>query len=469
VISVKKYTSISYQALVIGLLAVLYLFSIIVVPRIYALAIPILIFGTILLYVFSPTVAFVYSFIYVIDPTSKFELAFATVVPLFCCFIYVLSNIRRSIDLIRSDRILKGLVIISLLFTFYQIFISFLFLSGEGLLYVARNIKYWAGFWIIIPSYIFTLGDRRMMFLSIILVSLITISLYYLSFFGIIDFFQFKTMNRSEGIDTIIRYFSFDFRQIMKIFVYLVPLLFFFPTNNKILTTLSIFLGISVFIAIMIAVLRNEMFYLFLGSLLAFILTFRRVNSIGKINIFIIIVSIISVVFIFFPDLVESLSELINLTFNSANSGGNDESLDHRMNVQLPILLDILKSNILFGAGNYAVSIEATSHYLMYDIPIIGGFAVYGIFGMCLYYARFLNIFEAFSHLQINQDLYRRLPFECLLLFALFAYFVTMVTFRGIHINMELAFDFGMAEFGLFLGVYFGLIRILTEQKTGIV
>jgi hypothetical protein len=30
---------------------------------------------------------------------------------------------------------------------------------------------------------------------------------------------------------------------------------------------------------------------------------------------------------------------------------------------------------------------------------------------------------------------------------------------------MELAFDFGMAEFGLFIGGYFALIRILKEKK----
>jgi hypothetical protein len=399
---------------------------------------------------------------FIIDPTAKFELAFATVVPILICFIYVLSNVRMCIDLIWSDRFLRGLIVVSLLFTLYQFFISFWFLSGEGIGYVTQNIKYWAGFWIIIPSYIFTLGDRRMLFLLITIVGLITIILYFFSFLGIIDYFQFRTMNRSEGIDNIIRIFSFDFRQIMKIFVYLLPLLCFFPTNNRIFTILGSFIGISVFAAIMIAVLRNEMFYLFLGSLLAFILTIRKVQSIGKMKIFLISSSIILVFSIIFPDLIDSLVELFNLTFNSSSSKGNDESLEHRLNVQLPILMDIFNSNLVFGAGNYSVSIEATSHYLLYDIPILGGFAVYGIFGMFLYYSRFVKIFEAFYHLKLNNSLFTKSPLDYLLVVSLFAYFITMITFRGIHINMELAFDFGMAEFGLFVGAYFGLIRLLS-------
>jgi hypothetical protein len=40
-----------------------------------------------------------------------------------------------------------------------------------------------------------------------------------------------------------------------------------------------------------------------------------------------------------------------------------------------------------------------------------------------------------------------------------------MLTFRTLHINIELAFDFGMAEFGLFIGVYFGLIKLLIETR----
>jgi hypothetical protein len=40
-----------------------------------------------------------------------------------------------------------------------------------------------------------------------------------------------------------------------------------------------------------------------------------------------------------------------------------------------------------------------------------------------------------------------------------------MISFRTLHINSELAFDFGMAEFGLFLGGYFALIRVLGEQN----
>jgi len=115
--------------------------------------------------------------------------------------------------------------------------------------------------------------------------------------------------------------------------------------------------------------------------------------------------------------------------------------------------------------GLYAVSYEATTHYLLYDIPILGAFGAYGIVGMLIYYGRFVVIFSRYKAVKMSQNLFDQFPVECLLVNGLLAYFITMITFRTLHINIELAFDSGMAELGLFIGIYFALIRFLDEQK----
>ena len=436
-----------------------------VVPNNYNMILPIMLFGCFFLYLFSPTSAFIYSFIFVIDPMATFKLSAISIIPILLCFIFFILNFNECLRIILKDKHLRSLMRICLLFTIYQVIVSLLLLSQQDFYYVFQNIRYWLGIWLLIPTYVFIVLDRKTFFISITLIVFIITMFYYLSFFNIYDFFEIREFKRNNESDSLIRFFSFDLRQITKIFVYIFPLFIIFPFKKPIVKLFVVLIGIMVYVSVVLAILRTEMFYLLMGSLLSILISinkFRKVN-----NLKIVVLGFVSVSFILY--LFPNLSNIITQTVELSSKLGelkSDESASHRINVQLPVLMKILESNPFFGGGNYSVSYEATTHYLLYDIPVLGAFGAYGIIGMLIYYSRFIYIFTRYKSVKMTQKLFNQFPVECLLTNGLLAYFITMITFRTLHINMELAFDFGMAEFGLFIGVYFGLIKLLSEQKT---
>ncbi len=443
------------------------LFSIIsfVIPENYDFVLPVMVLGTVLLYFFSPTVSFVYALIFVIDPMATFKLSAISIVPIFLCFLFFILNTKYSILILSKDKYLHKLMKVCLLFTLYQVIISLLLLSQQDFYYVFQNVRYWLGIWILIPTYIFIILDRKNFFICITVIVLIIMIFYFLSFFGIYNFFEIREFKRSNDDDELMRFFSFDLRQITKIFVYIFPLFIIFPFNKFFTKFWVVLIGIMVYVSVLLAILRTEMFYLFMGALLAVFISIRQFKTIGTFKTVLFGLVCVAFVLYMFPSLLDTIVQTVQMSLNSGKSLSSDDSADHRLNVQLPVLMKIIESNFFFGGGNYAVSLEATGHYLLYDIPVLGAFGAYGIIGMLIYYSRFIYIFIRYKALKMSQKLYDQFPVECLLTNGLLAYFITMISFRILHINIELAFDFGMAEFGLFIGVYFGLIKILTEQK----
>jgi len=431
------------------------------VPNNYDLVLPIMLFGTLFIYLFSPTVSFLYSFIFVIDPMATFKLSAISIIPLFLCFLYIIFNIKKTLIIISEDKYLKKIIKLCLLFTFYQVIVSMLLLSEQDIYYLFKNVRYWLGIWILIPSYILTILDRKFFFISIIFLVLLIMIFYYITFFGYYNFFEIREFKRSEN-DDLMRFFSFDLRQITKFFVYLIPLFLFFPIKNIKLKYTVLLIGILVYVSVIMAILRTEIIYLFLGALLAFFISLKQIKAISVFNSLFIGIACGILILFFFPSIIEPLLHTINI-FDSTNLV-YDNSADHRLNFQLPLLIKIIKSNLLFGSGTYSVSYEATGHHLLYDIPIIGAIGAYGIIGMLIYYSRFIIIVLRYKTIRMTQKLFNQYPVEFLIVNGLLAYFITMISFRSLHINIELAFDFGMAEFGLFIGIYFALIKILTER-----
>lgn len=461
-----KKKAITHNSFVSQLILLLFFsISCFFIPNNYNLILPIMVFGTLIIYFFSPSVAFIYSFIFVIDPMATFKLSAISIIPIFLCFLHFILNTKMCLMILSRDSYLKKIVGVCLLFSLYQIFISLLILSEQDLYYVFKNVRYWLGIWILIPAYIFIYLDRKNIFVSIVIIALTIVIFYYLSFFGIYNFFDIREFIRTNEDVRILRFFSFDLRQTTKIFVYLLPLFLIFSFKNTPARFFVITIGLAVYVSVLLAILRTEMFYLLMGATLAVLISIRKFKTIGKFKI--IIVSIIFVVLILkiFPTLNYNLSETLKITMNSLGGRDMDESADHRVSVQLPVLMKIIESNPFFGGGLYAVSYEATMHHLLYDIPLLGAFGAYGIIGMLLYYSRYIYIFSRYKGVKMSQNLFDQYPIECLLTNALLAYFITMITFRTLHINIELAFDYAMSEFGLFIGVYFALIRILTERN----
>jgi hypothetical protein len=436
-----------------------------ILPDNYGLVLPLMVFVTLFLYIFSPTVAFIYSFIFVIDPMATFKLSGIAIVPIILCFIHFILNTNRCLAILSGDDYLRKMIKLCLLFSLYQLIVSYLILSQRDFYYIFINARQWLGIWLLIPAYIFIITDRKNFFVSIIIVVFIIMVFYYLSFFGVYSFFEIREFKRTTDDDDILRFFSFDLRQITKIFVYIFPIFIIFKFKNYFAKIIVPIIGIMVFLSVLLAILRTEMFYLFMGAVLSVLISIRKFKTIGKLQIALISFLSILLVLKIFPTLYDDLLQTFNVTLKSSGGFSSDESADHRLNVQLPIILTILNSNPFFGGGVFALSLEATGHYLLFDIPVISAFAAYGIVGMLIYYSRFLVIFSVYRTIKMSQKLFDHLPVECLLTNGLLAYFITMITFKTLHINIELAFDFGMPEFGLFIGIYFALIRILKNQN----
>jgi hypothetical protein len=447
-------------------LGVLFAVASFIIPNHYDWVLIMMLVGTFFLYFFSPPVAFIYSLIFVIDPMATFKLSAISIVPIVLCFTYLVFNLNNCILLLRKDKYLKVLMRLCLAFSLYQIIVSILLLNGgQDFYYLFINVRYWLGIWILIPAYIFVIVDRHSIFISITIVAFLIMVFYYLTFFGIYEFFEMREFLRDESKDALTRFFSFDLRQITKIYVYLLPVFLFFPIKNKIVKISVSIIGVMVYASILLAILRTEMFYLLMGALLATYISARRFKTIGKFKIIFFLILSGALVVYLFPNFISEMMQIVEITMSGGGNMSKDASADHRKYIQLPVLLNIIGDNVFFGGGLYAVSAEATTHYLLYDIPVLGAFGAYGIFGMLLYYSRFYIIFKSYIKVKMSQSIFNRFPLECLILNTLLAYFITMIAFRTLHINIELAFDFGMAEFGLFLGIYFGLIKILNQES----
>ncbi|MFC2110606.1 hypothetical protein ACFLSU_08570, partial [Bacteroidota bacterium] len=236
----------------------------------------------------------------------------------------------------------------------------------------------------------------------------------------------------------------------------------FMPKQNKI-KTIPIVIGVLTLIAVMMALLRNEMFYLAMGSLLALYINSKNNIRINKRSTVFYLSIILVLMFKVFPDLIDNTLKTFFYTFDAFNGVESDASAEIRTDIQLPILLQIINDNLFFGAGFFATSYEVTKHHLIYDIPILGGVAAYGIVGMTLYYHRFILIFKRFLFSMMPKILKLNYPLECIVTNTLFAFFITMITFRNFHINLELAFNWGMPEIGLLIGIFYGLTKFLTN------
>ena len=160
-------------------------------------------------------------------------MAALSVVPFFLCFIYIIFNFQKCLSILSKDNYFLNLIKSCLIFTLYQIFVSYFFLGivvdGQEFYFIFANVKYWFGIWLLVPAYIFILKDRQNLFLSILTIVIIILILYYLSVFGIYSFFKINLIKRSTVDDDLWRLFVIDLRQITQIFVYLLPLVIFFP------------------------------------------------------------------------------------------------------------------------------------------------------------------------------------------------------------------------------------------------
>lgn len=423
-----------------------------------------MILGSFFLFLFfSPAHSLAFSLMFIIDPFGFSGLSISVIIPFSLCFLTLFFNFKYSLRLLRFDKNFILLLKCIAFFSVYQICVSYLIKGIPSTKFLFEEMKFWIGIWVVVPVYIITYYQHNSFFKTIFFIVIINILLYFLSIFGLIELFEIRLQSRYE--DDNLRFILYDLRQITKIFIFLGPLYAVYYFRNK--SSLVIILtGAFVFLAVLIAILRTEIFYLFMGAITSLYLGKKYLlknNAYLKLGISGFLLFIIFTYL--FPSLSDIYSGVYKNTLSVLQNNSNDSSADYRLNVQLPVLIEILSNNIFFGGGKFSMSFENTRHHLLYDIPLLGGFGAYGLIGISIYYLRFIFIFKRIKIIKNFKLLFQYYPNEILIVLALLSYFLTMLLFRTLHVNIELAFETGQVEFGLFIAVFFAMTRFLSEKE----
>jgi len=160
-------------------------------------------------------------------------------------------------------------------------------------------------------------------------------------------------------------------------------------------------------------------------------------------------------------------------TFQEILGSQSQGTTQTRTIIELPKHIFFIKNNPFFGTGFIQAWFENFFNKYdlgLTDIPLTSTLAMYGIIGMLIYYFRFYIIYKNIIHIfkYIKQfkiimiDFY---IFEIVTLFALSAYFISMIAFRLFYISWELTIGEKQIEFGLFLGIFFALINKIKHVK----
>lgn len=412
---------------------------------------------------FSSAHSLAFSLLFIIDPFNISGLSIAVIIPFFLSFLILIFKTKYSLKVLKFDKNFNNLLKCLVLFSVYQLLISYVIYTPD-LKYGLSEIKYWLGVWIVVPVYIIVYDQHKTFLGVIFLVVIINVLIYFLSIFGIFELNDVVKAGRYEGSSDALRLILYDLRQITKILVYLAPLYAVYHFRKK-SSLVIIATGSFVFLAVLIAILRTEIFYLFMGIITSLYLGNKYLHKNNAfLKIAILGVFILIVFANLFPDLADIYNLVYDKTINVLKGESIDSSAQYRTNVQLPVIAEIISNNLIFGAGRFAVSYESSGHQLLYDLPVISAFGAYGLLGMSIYYIRFLFIFKRMKSIRRSKLLFKFYPNETLLVIALYSYFITMLLFRTLHLNIELAFETGQVELGLFMGVSFAMTRFLFEK-----
>jgi hypothetical protein len=412
---------------------------------------------------------FLYLFILYIDPLTLYTFNLPSEWPLILIIIFSIMNFNPFINLIAEDRIFKQLMFVSVLFLTFQIFGSFLSNVTMDPMVWLRDIGYILAFFISIPAYYFIVKSRVSIYYTISIVSIIVISLWLISYFSNYQILDIKHATRygSSGIERVT---FFGLNQITKFFIYLLPVVLLFETSKlKIATYFS--LGLSSIFIIFLGLYRLEIFYT-LGGLLLVLYYVSKKYKLMKTSFRIIVILLFAILVLSFvkPDIFDNLIFIYSKTVDYINNQNSEASADIRRYIELPQLINLILTNPLLGNGFFSLTFEKLNSWAYVDIPLLGNIAAYGLLGVSLYFLKFVIIikrYNSFTYIWNNSYRLSNTVFknEILLIIVLFAYFISMISFRLFYITYELISATSNAEFGFFIGVFFGLIRIIEDNR----
>ena len=423
------------------------------------------ILGGIILYLINPSLSFIFLLLPSIDPIGRFAFNTVGIVFILLALSHFFINLNAYVNLIKSDKFLVKLLFGAILFCCYQ-FYSFKETDGSSYsTYILSNIKLFLGIFLIIPSYYFAIFERKNLFVSILVLSVITLVYFYLSKIGKLDVFSVTETTRGLSSEITRLGVGFDFRYLIKIFAYFLPAFFLYNFKPKYLQRFLIADGILAYGILILILLRLDTIYTFIGG---FMLVYFLKKDFGITQIFTKTFQfflLLIVAYSFFFDEIKTLIDTYVLTADAFKGKIEDSSMEYRFQ-WIPILTQDFSDNYLFGKGFFSVSYANLQVWAAADLPLIASFVIYGFLGMILYIYRYFIIFRAFKNTTIPKQLFDKYRLEVILFYGLAVFFIVAVSLKFYLIFSELIYGWAYCEFAVLMGIFFGLRRfILIKRK----
>lgn len=418
------------------------------------------------LYLLSPICAFVFCFVMNINLMQNSNpLWMQPLTVVFSCSIFIFNP--KLIKPLLNNKKFKTVFYFSLMYSFFIIYINLLSKTDVNAKVIFEHFNILFGFLIFVPAYYFTVRQPENLFKCFASIAFCFLVVYYINLIFNLNLFKIGEINAS--IETqLTRFAGYDLRQFIVFFIFLIPAFLLTKAVSIITKYLIISIGFGALLVLILGIYRLAMFYNFMGLLLSLYFIGKYVKTGQLLKRFIFIAIFVSFSVSFFSEYITEFQKVFSGTLDYFNGKGDDVSADERFLNQAPILLAYIYTDFWTGCGIVEAALMTKKEmYGFVDIPLLGSLAKFGFLAMFFYYFRFYYILRNKNQFNIKYlSLYNENQKLFLYVYlTVKAYIISLITFRLFYISWELAFDWQQLEFGLLVGIYIGLERVIMQNE----
>lgn len=398
-------------------------------------------------------------------------LNFGTII-FFLSFLVILSP---QIKEKKVDINLKRFLPILLAFVIYQFVVSFLLKVATGnfteiIRQIYRQLPMYFGVFLIIPSYYIFLIDGKKFINAIAIASIVFSLAVIINLYTPIELFLVQTEYRNGAVRTFLLQCPLFYSTV---YIMIASLTFVQTKKKHIHYYLA---GVGAMSVPLIAMYRLELFTLFLTMLFVAFLVSKYINRnlSGFSRLFKIMLVLVALVLVLAPHIYHAMSDMYVKTFQELLGTGPVErgTTQTRTEHELPLHLSMIRENPITGNGwrkEWFSNFRSQQDWGLSDIPLTASIAMYGWLGMLIYWTRFFYLLplskRILKHIGKDREKINNNELLYILIIALRAYFIAMISFRLFYIGYELAKPGQYGDFGVLLGIYFASIHILERQN----
>jgi hypothetical protein len=362
-----------------------------------------------------------------------------------------------------SSNIGKNIVVLLMLFTFYQIFISAFLLHEQSVKSLVKEIvaQRWRffGVFIIFPAYKIFLYDPKLVVNIIVRFTIFILGIYFFSLFSGINLIDISISERFSGTGMIrkgIR--NYGFMQNTIIFMVVVIWLRKFEGKRMFLVA-----GIGMLITTLLTLTRYTNFTTFTSIIISVIMiSFLGYKlKVGHLytKLIGVIIVMITIMVLFFPNLITNLYETYYFTWLEITGEVAKGTTQSRSEIEYVNVMPVIEKNPFFGVGftDYMLGREeGGDDFGFSDIPLFANIAIYGFFGLALYYSVYflvLKLIFQFLKTVRRYGIYYFNSYSMLLFITYSVSIINTIIFKTFNISSDLSLRSGRIYHGIMLAI----------------